>query len=232
MSWRNLAVPAAIVLLADAWLLMRAAGNRSGEPQATIELTERELNLIRDDQQTSALRLRLTWYGPRGYPPETAADWFDQRKLAELGISSEQAEARRSRPRPVYVALEYDGEAARQRDQGANPLPECRVGEWVCSRLVAVDAALDPAALRRRYPDRARYLILRAEARAISSGGGSRPRQVRGALQLLIGEIYVPRDRDALSDLAAAPGGPRYAVRLSVGSRYEPWVAGVRRRTP
>ena len=44
MKHAGVFAPAAIVLLANAFALIHAAINRSGQPEAEIVLTERELN--------------------------------------------------------------------------------------------------------------------------------------------------------------------------------------------
>lgn len=110
------------------------------------------------------------------------------------------------------------------------------------SRLVAVDAGRDAAELRARYPDRAQYLIVSAEFRmrvewAASDEEPERDR-VQGTLRVLGRRIHVPLQfhqalLDALGDDLEAEYSldpdqpPHYSITLHVGSRYEPWVAGV-----
>ena len=47
---------AALVLAADIFVVVKAARNRSGPPIATIELTERELRLVRPQRESTALK--------------------------------------------------------------------------------------------------------------------------------------------------------------------------------
>jgi hypothetical protein len=106
------------------------------------------------------------------------------------------------------------------------------------SRLVAVDAALDPAALRTKYPDRKQVMILPALARVILEGY---PPYLRGGIMSLATDsLNVPEalrwnaylqyyynpytyEKDRVKIYP-----PPYAVTLRVGSRYEAWVASVR----
>jgi hypothetical protein len=107
--------------------------------------------------------------------------------------------------------------------------PAARAG----TRLFAVDVGRDPAALRQRYPDRARHVIMRSMVRAVDALGA--PRVVRGAIVLLLPpQIYVPLPfADTLSGLGTkAAAAPRYVVTLRFGRNYEPWVTSIRRSQP
>ena len=103
------------------------------------------------------------------------------------------------------------------------------------SRLIAVDVGPDPAALRAKYPDRSRYLILPANYRADfippardSSGAVTTPSRVTGRItQILPGTLLVPEPlRDSLLGLGA--GKPdsttHYEFTMKVGKRWEAWV--------
>jgi hypothetical protein len=107
--------------------------------------------------------------------------------------------------------------------------------ENVNSRLFAVDAGLDRAALRAKYPDRSRFLILK---------GTVRPRLVTRDKQARIGgyltalavtRINVPHVMRP--DLEPAlrshrrteeNPSPHYEAVLAVGQRLEPWLESVR----
>ncbi|WP_376689940.1 DUF4824 family protein [Wenzhouxiangella sp. EGI_FJ10409] len=207
-----------LVALVNAWLLAGVAWNRSGEPEAVLALTERELALpsgrwARRENSGVALSIRRVGRD---------ADWLDRDKLAALGFDVDGREARaadRRRPlaRRAFVALEFDGPAfdalvAAQQDE----LETLRVGldsdeanrrqveraraslerlERVESRLVAIDAARDAEALRERYPDRDRYAVMPARLRmyTVSRPGGEQA-EVRGRIEsLLPRRVHVPR---------------------------------------
>ncbi len=127
-----------IVLATNAFILVGVARNRSGEPDARIELTERELGLPfeweeRIGSENTGLALRLRWnvrgsdHGYVGGP-----EWFDERKLEELGfdcsvpVTEPQAADRYGRmlTRETYAVLEHDGDSWK---------------EWLATREAEID---------------------------------------------------------------------------------------------
>lgn len=99
------------------------------------------------------------------------------------------------------------------------------------SRLFVIDAGLDAARLRSRYPDRKRYLILRGRVLPFLQSSELDSRQVRGhVVGLSVSQVHVPLEyRTVFTDLDAKPrpgsgGLPRYDVTLAYGQRHEPWV--------
>jgi hypothetical protein len=130
----------ALILIANAIGLLGVVSNRSGKPDAIIELTERELGLpCRPDDENSGLALRLDWrilkenkedsysfYSRWGSPV-----WFNEQKLAELGFVIDDAtcpkdESRRKEPIPrdAFIVLEYDGGAYQEALQRAEAFLE------------------------------------------------------------------------------------------------------------
>ncbi len=205
MKHASLLAAAAIVLLANAVALVHATRNRSGDAEAEITLTDRELNYYphRDD---TGVALRLRWVDPSmlmySYLLKAGAVeapvWLDQTRLEELGFDCRVAPSDRKADsfygrqsaRTGFIALEYDGPAwqarlallkqmaeAEQRPAGQESMYdiERRSG----SRLVPIDAASAAATLRGRHPDRSRVLIVPAVIRiSLEAGwafGGGRP---------------------------------------------------------
>jgi hypothetical protein len=121
----------ALVLLVNAVVLAGVAWNRSGTPEATLQLSERELELPypwRDFREDSGLALNLRWRLPVGdaredahfagqYGVFTPASWLDADKLAALGFNlpplPDEFDAQRRSPpaREAWLALEIDGPA-------------------------------------------------------------------------------------------------------------------------
>jgi len=116
-----------LIVLTNVIVLAGVAYNRSGEPDATVQLTEREL-LWQDnwvsESEDSGLYLTLRWHMPGYYNYNYYWDrrrdtWLDQQKLAELGFDTsfplEDKKASRyySRqlPRQAYVVLEFNGDS-------------------------------------------------------------------------------------------------------------------------
>lgn len=218
-----------LIVLANALALLQAARNRWGEPDAEIELTERELSLVRPEDQSGVL-LRLKWSGPslprvvRDAAADPRNDWLDTAMLQALGFDCSVPPSapgaldhyRRLPVRRCFVALRL-GEAAAGADDSA-------------TRLAAVDAALRAPDLRSRYPDRSRVVILPAAVSVRLDGRGGRdspesaaePR-IRGWISYLPRDINVPRPfSERLRPLPADK--PRFSVRLRFGALHEPWV--------
>jgi hypothetical protein len=241
-------------------MLASVAANRAGDPGALITLTERELPMQMVSDRDSAQKLRLATAWTYGSLWERALDeWFTGEKARTLGFSCRASRDTSYRtcglPRRAYAVFEYDGPAWAKiteglRRQMATPPPgqtgESEYGVQTLqrqinfgSRLVPVDASIDPAALRRAHPNRQRYLILPViitgytdiETDANRTTGPAvhaqvelvtptlvMPNQFRGQLSGIQPSGYGPIDRE-----------PRYSVSLAVGRHYEPWIVSVER---
>ncbi len=237
---------AVVVLAADAWVLFSAARNRSRSPTSVMTLTERELRLERAQKDSTALLLRLTFDGAEhraGY--DRRPGWFDRAKLEELGFDcrrppgeAEAAGRYRAMPRrEAFIVLEHGSTGPAEAEGG---------GAALTPRLAAVDAGLDPRALRRKYPDTRRHLIARGLVRLRVVAEWDRDRRawkpgayLSGSIAgLLVNQVNVPRPYRAVLDglketsseyfrTAAAPG-PRYEAVVLYGRGYEPFVASCR----
>jgi len=180
-----------LVLIANAVVLGGVQYNRSGTPEATVELTERELHVGYAHDENSSVSLRLNWNRMAD-----RSEWFDRKRLEELGYDlgamtdADDRAGRRYRTgqeRKAYAVLEYDGPAwqtwlADERQKLAKMQAEVESGKVTAktlesaqkrlvwnesntSRLLAVDVGRNPEALRQRYTDRSRYIITPALVR-------------------------------------------------------------------
>ncbi len=263
----------ALLVVSNAFVLAHVAINRSGEPDSEMELTARELQYYGSRSDDSSVVLMLRWTNtapeyPTGGPLEPAG-WFDHKKLEDLGfdlsVPADSPKASRFyenlRSREAFVALEFEGPAweAWLKDREPRLQTETSYGPQVSlqervdierqttTRLIAVDVSLDASALRRKYPDRKRVMILPALVRAkvepehrASAAAPLRPAYLRGAItRLAIESINVPeplsRRLDGQSYTPYTYDGkqikinlPPYSVLLRVGSKYEPWVVDVK----
>lgn len=183
-----------LIMAVNGIVLAGARYNRSGEPDAVVELTERELRLEAHNRENSGVSLSLVLHQEHdGVGRE--CPWFDRGKLEELGfdcstppkVSDAGLRYGRALPRRCWVVLEYNGPAwqawrivaerrlgeltsrAREKDNGNNPASfETKRLAWEIStgsRLFAIDAGNDPVLLRRRHPDRRRCIITPALVR-------------------------------------------------------------------
>lgn len=240
MSRTGLWLASAIVVVSNLCLLALAAVNRQGEPDAVLQLTEREARLEREGTENTGITLRLAWTDTRG---SAEAAWFDRAKLEELGFDcslkptpENLAHYLRMPARQAYVAMEYDGPAWRRYvdtlSAGANP----RVVDTE-SRLVLVDADRDAVRLRSRHPNRGQVVIVHALVGPAVAGERGHDSILRGrVVEVLPYELHVPRDLGrALQPLARrstsqgdSTPAPRYQATVQWGRNLEPWVENVR----
>jgi hypothetical protein len=118
----------ALILVTNAIVLAGVYYNRSGEPESTITLTERELGLpyyYMGNAENSGIELQLmqrsgvSAYFSSDYQSPEILDWFNKEKLAELGFDvtepiNEDAEKRiyqRLKEKEVILVLEFNGAA-------------------------------------------------------------------------------------------------------------------------
>jgi hypothetical protein len=114
-----------------------------------------------------------------------------------------------------------------------------RKGAREDSRLFAVDAGLDREALRRKYPDRTRYALVRGLVTYTPDWDDKRRFRARGQVDSLLNEsINLPRP------LARQLGIESYAAynqdstrfsyegEVAFGRKLEPWIVEVRRTAP
>ncbi len=237
-------IAAAVVLVANSWAVFSTLQNRGSAPGGTLELTEREVRLEAVSDDSTALLLGLRWEVETAEDDREygAAAWLNAAKLQELGfdcsVPADHPHARehyQSRPAVLlYLVLEFDGETSKR----AKPSR--------ASRLFAVDAGRDAQKLRARYPDSARYAICRGVIKPFLKDRNHRenrplpqPRLAGRIQDLFPQELFVPSTLvGTLQPFRHAPDRseekgeqnltPRYAVTLSWGSRYEPWLSGAR----
>jgi hypothetical protein len=169
---RGIIVAIGAVIAANAFVLIHAARNRDGDPDAVVTLTDKQLSLSSHlGEDNTGMFLQLKWRD--AFPPN-----YDWRNLLMP-------------PKPMFVALETQ------------------------EPLLVVDAARSADELRRKYPDRQKYIVMRGTTRLSSPPWFTR---------LLVPESQVPRQfRQALEN---AHG--HYLVTLKYGRYYEPWIADVR----
>jgi len=271
---RTLIVGLALIVVTNAVALIGVNYNRSGDPDAAVVLTERELPLPYRYgflEENSGIALNIKWrvghaapYSPGYYDHWEYAAWLNKEKLEELGfdltepLTSEEARRRYQKmlPREVYLVLEYDGDehkkaieqrkAERAKEQALlvnNPEKEefkkrakkaqerLEAEERFNSRLFVIDAGLDKTALRNRYADRSKYIIMAGHV-DISVDEKNRVYSLKGHIRgLNVVTVNVPLDHHSILEPLMAPDsyreqhqGPRYSVGLAFGQRLEPWV--------
>jgi hypothetical protein len=234
----SLAAAAVVVAVANGSALFHAARNRMGVPDAAITLTERELRMMRTDDN-SGVTLMLNFQDPSRmfYYPESLRPeaWLSREKLSTLGFDCgvDPSDKRapdfyeRQVPRSAFVALEYDGLAWHHWQETNAVLVK---SENRLSRLVAIDAAPNAAQLRARYPDRHSILIqpavIRISFRAAVPNKGWKA-QIAGSIDSVSRSIHVPQPFSSKLRTSPIANPASYRVNLTFGSALEPWVTGV-----
>jgi hypothetical protein len=242
---RGLILTAVVVVLAtNAWCLIAARRNRSDSSGGTVELTERELRLVQFPWESTVTSLDLRWDVLSDIPEDRGRPaWLDATKLSELGydctvpVSSPNAKEHYTSLSSalVFLVLEYEGEAWRQAGRDRKPT----------TRLFVVDAGRDARRLRDRYPDTTTHVITRGVVRPwyqehrIPDGTPLATPRLRGWIEsVLPSQIFVPQPSSQVLEEFRRRGSPapeppdsepRFAVTVTWGSNYEPWVHRVRR---
>jgi hypothetical protein len=225
----------AMVVAANAFVLVGVAIDRSGGVVQKIELSERELPIRGSSEDNTGISARLSWHAG-WYPAVRFGPGIDRNKLTELGFDCRVAPGdrlaeshyQRQPARVVFVVLEFDGPTWQKWLVGAIAAsPEST--EFLkghSSRLGVVDVGKNPSALRARYPDQDHYLIALGLIRAMVRYEASKPPEVFGEVAgLVVDEIHVPKP---YADTLAGLRGKPYKLTLCYGKRYEPWVCGCR----
>lgn len=188
---------------------------------------------------------------------QMAALGFDTAALAEGNAGRRRFE--RQLPREIVLVLELAGpawqqaleraqqnaarhEAARLANADSKEFAAkakraqelLKLEEAQNSRLFAIDAGLDRAALRVKYPDRSRYLILKATLRPRLVVQDKKTRVTGYVSALAVTQINVPHALRPLLETAlgarrrtAGDPGAHFEATLAVGQRLEPWLESV-----
>lgn len=202
-------------------------------------------------------------YGVSGGTPEwldearMAALGFDMAALAEGTAGRRRFE--RALPREIVLVLELAGpawqqaleraqqnaarhEAARLANADSKEFAAkakraqelLKLEETQNSRLFAIDAGLDRAALRAKYPDRSRFLILKGTLRPRLVTLEKKTRLTGYVSAIAVTQINVPhalrptlepvlrKQRNTADDPAR-----HFAATVAVGQRLEPWIESV-----
>ena len=183
-----LAFAVVVVVASNAAALWRARANRQGEPESRLTLSSREVFLNTHGSDNSGASLMLKY---ETLPAPEA-----------IGINCDSKV--REGDHSAFAALELDGPGFAKLAPIQGPYNSQR------PRLVVVALAYDPRALRARYSDRTRVMILPA---TLYRFGTCMVRKLYGS------GVHLTRDQ-----AARVEGRDRIRATIAVGSRYEPWA--------
>ncbi|MBI2314380.1 MAG: DUF4824 family protein [Betaproteobacteria bacterium] len=179
--------------------------------------------------------------------------------------TTDRARFEKQLPREVLLVLELDGPAYRQSLERTRKFAEAEKAllaanpgkkefeerarrareqfgreEGEASRLFAVDASLDAAALRAKYSDRSRYALVRGQVRPQFAGYGKSTRLAGYVSRLSVESVNVPHEfRGVLEPvLQRGAGSPSvspsmkaapFEATVAFGRRFEPWMTAAAR---
>jgi hypothetical protein len=176
MTRRSVVVAIAVIAIVNIAALVGVMRNRSGEPEATVWLDERELDLLPADAELGSPLLRLRYQNaandqgqpPRPTPEVVAPNVLDEARLAALGFDCSVPAAsagaaafyRRVLPRPAFVVFAVGGPAwepqvtawqERQRQRIERQIAGGELSGEAVDRAMA-DIAAGPQRLSRLMP--------------------------------------------------------------------------------
>ena len=270
-----------LIIVTNAIVLAGVSYNRSGVPEATITLTERELSLpyrYLGKDENSGIHLRLTHrsrdsgYFSRDYKQSEILDWFNKEKLAALGFDvsqpvngdMEERHYQRLSEKEVFLVLEYNGTAYQAVLEAAQKQVDDLLAEQStaqnngkknknhklsraennlsrektsASRLFVIDAGLDRDALRKKYANRTKYLLMKGlvKARITNNRAGDEPRLTGYIKSLSNKTVHVPLQHHEVLEATVAEGThrkqndpPRFEATINIGQRLDPWLVAVK----
>ncbi|MDD0842040.1 DUF4824 family protein [Pseudomonas sp. Gutcm_11s] len=251
-----------LILLSNAVALAGVWYNRQGEPESRLLLSQRELHRDWDGprKENSGLSMRLDWRMPV-HPKADKNHCYSDRGLTKaqlqaVGLPSSGPEPRQD-TRAAWAILELDGplyqqslqqaeqhlqqasaklqelpgdkERQEQEKAASKALADERSKE---SRLFLADVGLEAAALRQRYPDRDRYMLLRGTVRVWRRCYNETDTSLSGTFDPSNASINVPHTwRQALAERLPTyynDADQPFSAEISFGQRLEPWLSDVR----
>lgn len=177
------------------------------------------------------------------------AYWFTDAKLRELGfdttvpsfIEAGAYRYKQLKDREVFLVLELNGPAYRQYVVQAKAhakkseikeetIRQIKQAEIESSRLFVIDAGKDAEALRKRYPNRNMYAIVKGIVGAHWQSTDTKPVLNSHINSFSVSRLHVPKPHDAVFvGLVNTNATAKYQVSVTYGQRYEPWITSARR---
>lgn len=243
VAWNRSGVPGSALTLTQRELSLPYAFGLDGE-RGGVDVALLWRAPMRDDNADAAYDMH---YG-RG------PDWLGADKLRELGFDLKDEHDAYRQKREVYVVLELAGadwqaalaQAQRRLDRALargnaekqdvdaqkSAQEALKYEQHKASRLFAVDAGLDAAALRQRYPDTHRHLVVVATVTPSVTVFDKKTTFSGHIGELAVARISVPHAlrgaMDGIDRSALDSGRAAFEMDVAWGRRFEPWVTAVR----
>jgi hypothetical protein len=184
------------------------------------------------------------------------AYWLNDKKLQALGFDiskpdfskNDEYQFKALKNREVFLVLEQNGPSYQRYLAGIKAKmqhdlllekDEARKKEIIeqalsmqtnSSRLYAVDAGVDAAQLRKKYPDQTMYAVVKAVIAANWYEPTDGKLVLKASIHYLsVANIHVPKPYDTVFTAEKSDAKLAYEVSLAYGQRYEPWITAAKR---
>jgi hypothetical protein len=255
----------ALLVITNAVILFGVYLNQSSETTSEATLTQRELQLSNSmRKENNSVSLRLVFRTTNNLNRSHQDNFLNIDKLKELGFDTDKylysKDGARAPSKELFVVLENDGELykkslksaeaelmekealynankddkKKQRDY-ENAKNSLTREQTSLSRLFAIDAGLDYEGLRKKYANKANYLIVKGVVGLVKE---YKQKNLYGYIkQLNVQTIHVPynfkylfKDVEPIYNHKDAQDNyAKYNVEIMYGSKYEPFVTSVKR---
>jgi len=173
----------AVIFLTNVFVFAGVYYNRSGEPDAELNLTERELPLARQEEENTGMFFSLEWKMPGFQAPgfyNSEPAWLGKDILTQIGFRTDHplqgadshSYYHHQLPRPAWIVLEYDGPAWKQWESDAN--------DYVKEKIKKLNDEQDENKRKagQRQIDQVRHQLI-AHTRLFAIDAGPDPQQLR-----------------------------------------------------
>lgn len=235
-----------IIILSNLIILFNLYQNRTNPPDSVVTLTQRELTSYNYYENQQDRYFRINWKNGME---------LDNQKLTQLGFDIENALkfGKHRELREVFVVLEVDSPLhqkfikEKRKDfenriidanqvyinSAKNNLEKSIYGS---SRLYILDANLNYEELRKKYSDRSRYIIQKAQIRIYRTHDNNRY-YINGYISTLsIPHIHISLKNSIIINNIIKNSTrdkrykhyPKYKVKVAFGSRLEPYIIDIK----
>ncbi len=177
------------------------------------------------------------------------AYWLTDAKLDELGfdtiapsfIAPGSYRFKQLKNREVFLVLELNGSSyeryieqaqvhaskASVKEEGLRQIKEA---QFESSRLFVIDAGNNAVQLRKRYPNRNMYTIVKGIVDAHWQSTDTKPILNAYINSLSVSKLHVPKPHDVVFTAPRSTSIPaKYQVNVAYGQRHEPWITSARK---
>jgi len=249
-------IATSVVILSNLIILFNVYQNQSNPADSIVTLTQRELTSYNYYKNQQDRYFVVNWKNSNIYNRYDSLKWLDNQKLIELGFDIQKALKfdKHREVREVFVVLEVDSPLHQkfvekkklefQRsiidanqvyiNSAKNNLKSSIDGD---SRLYLLDANINYEELRKKYSDRSRYIIQKAQIKIYRTYDKNKVYYIVGYISTIsIPHIHISLENSIIINniLKNATKDkkykyyPKYKVKVAFGSRLEPYIIDIK----